>query len=750
MKKYCIYLLGLLATLAVSCTVEPAEVVSVGEGAYTAVIEAAAPSTRTVADENLHVLWSKNDELSIFDKSSWNGEYKLEGEGGTNTGVFTKVEPSGYVAGVELPLVYAVYPYNANNTISNDGVVSVTLPAEQTYAPNSFGPGAATMASIAVGKELKFKNMCGFFAISLCGTAKVKTITFKGNDNEVIAGPATITGAEGEIPTLTMAAEGGKEITLNCTEPVRLGTSPETATVFWFALPPTTFAKGITINVTDANGRTFEKSTTGALEIVRNTKKSTEPLEAFSATKPMFAKFSNMLIRVNQVYNNQNVWYGTVDNYADRDDVDNATWTTSDPTVVDLVTYEGKPNCIKGIAPGKAQVTVEDAEGNYIVIPVEVMPLANKDYDYNYGIELLSNKDLYDPETGLGWNGNGTRFLGDGYAEGTQCYHVKDLHREDPKTGSPKIVYLISQAKFEPVDISAIEHPALYLRLYVSNVDILHMDNANSQIELSSNGADNSEELTWTGGRVFTNWEGQYGEPKFQLKNGWNNIVLPLEYAEGGSEFRPKKVNWFRMYHNPAATYDMTGKDIEFAIDQLRIVDWTEFDTCDNFDQWFDGGTGNNRPCFRAVENLDGHAKVFGAVNDLITGPISNFRIKEWAGRVYSLPVNMDSQNAVFSWWFWVVDAEWFNQCHIKAELSSENVNDAHNWAWGKNPGELNLQNGWNKITYDFKDAEDQSGSATKRTDRKINYFRIVVTPQGGAKSSLHTYYIDDLRVSKK
>ena len=26
MKKYCIYLLGLLATLAVSCTVEPAEV----------------------------------------------------------------------------------------------------------------------------------------------------------------------------------------------------------------------------------------------------------------------------------------------------------------------------------------------------------------------------------------------------------------------------------------------------------------------------------------------------------------------------------------------------------------------------------------------------------------------------------------------------------------------------------------------------------------------------------------------------
>ena len=460
--------------------------------------------------------------------------------------------------------------------------------------------------------------------------------------------------------------------------------------------------------------------------------------------KPMFAKFQDMVIRQGQEYTNQAVWYGTVDAYADREDVPTSTWTSDNESIVAAST-----GSIKGVAAGKANVTIADPDGNKIVIPVEVLAPTNKDYDYNYGIELLSNKALYDSATGLGWNGNGTRYLGDGYADGTQCYHVKDLHRE-AADGTPKTVYLVSQAKFAPVDITAIEHPALYLRLYVSNVDVLRMDTAAAQIELSSNGAD-SEEYTWTGGRVFTNWEGQYGEPKFQLKNGWNNIVLPLEYAElSAGTPRPKAINWFRMYHNPAATYDMTGKDIEFAVDQLRIVDWTEFDTCDNFDQWFDGGTGNNRPCFRAAENKDGHAKVFGAVNDLITGPISNFRLKEWPGRVYSLPVNMDSQNAKFTWWFWVDDAAWFNKCHIKAELSSENVNDAHNWAWGKNPGELNLKNGWNEISYDFKDAEDQSGANTKRSDRKINYFRIVVTPMEGANSSVHTYYIDDLRVSKK
>ena len=165
MKKYCIYLLGLLAMLAASCTVEqPAEVILSGDG-YTAVIEAPA-ATRTVADENLHVLWSKGDQLSIFDQSTWNGQYELKGEGGTNTGEFKKIERTDYHAGMELPYVYAVYPYDEDNNVTNEGVISVTLPAAQTYAPNSFGPGDATMASIAVGKELKFKNLCGFFAVS--------------------------------------------------------------------------------------------------------------------------------------------------------------------------------------------------------------------------------------------------------------------------------------------------------------------------------------------------------------------------------------------------------------------------------------------------------------------------------------------------------------------------------------------------------------------------------------------------------
>ena len=748
MKKY---LFVLLAAFAAACTVvEPVEtVVAVDPDApvFYATIEGAdaAVPTRAYVDDQLRVLWDANDHVSIFNKYTYNLEYKFDGKTGDNAGTFTQVPHEFFVAGNELPLVYAVYPYKEGTTITNDGAISYELPAVQSQLAGSFGIGDNTMVSVTEDNNLLFKNLCGYFGLKLYGKGSVQSITLKGNNDEPLAGVATINGAVGEVPTLTFGYDATKEITVNLPSPVTVGETQETATLFWIVVPPTEFTKGITV-VVKGEDKTTTKVIDKPLTITRNilTEGGFEiDIEHVNA-KPMFAKFNDMVIRVGQNYTNQGVWYGTVDAYNDRDDVEGATWTSSNEAVV-----AAEPGSIKGIAPGKATVKIADAENNYLVIPVEVLPAANKDYDYNYGIELISNKAIRGEGETYGFVGNGTMFLGPGYADGTECYHVKDLHREDAN-GNKKTVYLVSQAKFEPVDITAIEHPALYLRLYVKDASLLHMDGAAAQIELSSNGAD-SEEYTWVGGRVCKNWPGQHADCKFEIKDGWNNIVLPLEYAElSAGTPRPAKINWFRMYHNPSAEFDMTGKDQEFAIDQLRIVDWTEFDTCDNFDQWFDGGTGNNRPCFRAAENLDGHAKVFGSVNELITGPISNFRIKEWAGRVYALPVNMDSSNAKFSWWLWVDDAAFFNKCHIKGELSSENVNDQHNWAWGYNPGDLNLQNGWNEIKGDFAAAQDQSGAATKRSDRKINYFRIVVTPMGDAQPGFHTYYIDDLRVSKK
>ncbi|MBR1575422.1 MAG: Ig-like domain-containing protein [Bacteroidales bacterium] len=453
--------------------------------------------------------------------------------------------------------------------------------------------------------------------------------------------------------------------------------------------------------------------------------------------KPMFAKFSDMLIRVGQEYSNT-VYYGTVDNYAEREDVEGAVWASENEGIATVTS-----GVIKGIAPGKTNVTVTDAIGSKLTIPVEVLAAANKDYDYNYGVEVIDCRDA-----SLAWNKSTSAFsLKDGYVSGTQCM------------GATINGYKVAEVYFtKKVDASSVQHPALYLRVYIDDVSKLTTDSDGADqpyIEIRSTGEVwvpgttafpyvEDPKTLWRMTDIFTNWQNHTDKAKQTLVNGWNNIVLPVESA-ARQDCDLKAITYFRFFQLPGKTY----QPVEFRFDQIRIVDWTEFDSCDNFDQWFDGGTANNRPCYRAAENKDGHDKVFGSENELIVGPISNFRLKEWAGRVYSMPADMDETNSNFTWWFWVDDADFFNKCWITVELSSNNVNDKDNFKWTIDPGKGGLKNGWNQLTHDFASAHLDAG---ERTVRNINYFRLVITPEAsqGAKAGFHTYYIDDLRIVKK
>ena len=741
MKKYCIYLLGLLAVLAASCTVEqPAEVILSGDG-YTAVIEAPA-ATRTVADENLHVLWSKGDQLSIFDQSTWNGQYELKGEGGTNTGEFKKIERTDYHAGMELPYVYAVYPYNEANNVSNEGVISVTLPATQTYAPNSFGPGAATMASIAVGKELKFKNLCGFFSVKLYGNAKVKSITIKGVKNEPIAGAATITAPEeGVIPVLAMAATATKEITLTCAEPVQLGTTEETATTFWIAVPPTEFTSGVTVTVINDKDETFEK-TSNAVTIVRNTKTDTAPLLAFDkAMKPMFAKFSHMTMRVGKKVKNV-VWYGTADDYAHKSDDFDPIWTSLDPAIAS-VNQDGE---IEANAVGETGIKVEDGQGNYITIPVKVIP-TTPTTEYNYGVSVM---DLSRIDAGGGDNYydylklKSSQFeLMDGYVEGTQ------------RMGAKISEYRFIESSFSrhKVDASKIQNPALFIRIYISDPTKLKLSSSNvGEIELRSNGLsvyEDSDEICWPIHTWCADAEGAEPDAKQHLVAGWNNIVLPFSLGKQGhvpGTFDPSKISFFRFYQGTSGPYE----EVTIKFDQVRIVDWTEFESCDNFDVWYDGGTDNNRFIYELdTTNQHEGSACFSATDDLRTSNVSVFRLKmsmaPWQYREYSLPYDMTEDNAQISFWFWVDDAEYFNKQTYTLEISCNGKNDAgENWRWTILPADNHFVNGWNKITKDFSSANKGDG----RNVHKINYLRVVI--ETANPQCAHTYKIDDFRITKK
>ena len=262
-----------LAILAISCSKE-VQVVSdsAQERVFARIESSSEPNTKVFADDKLRVLWDANDRISLFNKYTFNKQYRFKGETGANSGEFEEVNPSAVVTGNELEYVYSVYPYNEGTTISDDGIISLNLPSEQAYKEESFGLGANTMISTTENTNLLFKNLCGYIVLKLYGEdVSVRSITLKGNDNEPLAGPVRVSSAVGDIPSFTFSGSNTQSITLTCPTPVTLGSTAEEATIFWLVVPPTTFSKGFTITVTDSNNGTFEKSTSSEVVVSRNT-----------------------------------------------------------------------------------------------------------------------------------------------------------------------------------------------------------------------------------------------------------------------------------------------------------------------------------------------------------------------------------------------------------------------------------------------------------------------------------------------
>ena len=258
-----------------------------------------APATRTYADEDGKLLWNANDEITLFQGNAYPRQFRFMGETGKNYGEFEEINPpSGVISATPLEANYAIYPYAANTTISNQGQISYTIPAVQPYAKDSFGLGANPMVAVTKNTTdnfLAFKNLCGYFEFSLFGDITVKSIEFKGNNNEKLAGAVTITATNQDDPTFVFADGATETITLDCGDGVELGADAANATKFWFVVPATTYAEGITITIADTEGKKMTKSTSKSITIERST---VQPLNAFEVET--------------NIPNNQ-IWYTSTD-----------------------------------------------------------------------------------------------------------------------------------------------------------------------------------------------------------------------------------------------------------------------------------------------------------------------------------------------------------------------------------------------------------------------------------------------------
>ena len=284
MMKNSLFLLSFYFLLAVSCSVpehDTKEPERFEDNVFYASLESCSdPDTRVYLDENIKILWDEDDQISIFNKTTENQQFLFLGETGDNAGFFDPVTGSSG-SGNPLGFICAVYPYNSSTTISKEGLLTLTLPQEQTYRKDSFGPGANTMVSSTEGSLLKFKNLGGYLVLKFYGKGvSVSSIRIEGHHNEPLSGQATLTPAVGLVPTIAaMSPAAGTSITLNCETPVELGATEEDANVFWIVVPPTSFTEGFKLTVTDPDGKVFITETSANLSIVRNAMLRISPIK---------------------------------------------------------------------------------------------------------------------------------------------------------------------------------------------------------------------------------------------------------------------------------------------------------------------------------------------------------------------------------------------------------------------------------------------------------------------------------------
>lgn len=273
MKKG-LFLQSLIGMLAVSCSVQEMDIpsaASLGDDVFYASLETTSePDTKVYIDENIKILWDEEDLITIFNKTTLNQKFMFAGETGDNSGFFNRVSaPSG--TGSPLGYICAVYPYQSSTSMSSSGVLTLTLPAVQPYREDTFGLGANTMVSATETNTLNFKNVGGYLALKFYGDdVTIASIKLEGNNKERLSGKATVKPSVGSIPNITMSSTAGTSITLNCENPVEVGTTKEDATIFWMVVPPTNFTKGFKLTVTDPDGNVFVKETSANLTIDRN------------------------------------------------------------------------------------------------------------------------------------------------------------------------------------------------------------------------------------------------------------------------------------------------------------------------------------------------------------------------------------------------------------------------------------------------------------------------------------------------
>ena len=208
--------------------------------------------------DGVNAVWDAGDQVSVFFNGGSNECWNYTGPDGASQGTISR---EGTTYRVGSGYFTAVYPYSSSASMSGD-VVTTSIPEVQPYKNASYG--YALMVSYTEDASLQFNYACAFLRLSLSGVGAVKSVSVRGNNDELLAGNVNV-NVFGDVPS-TIVSSGSKIITVS-NGGQTLETLGSEEKDFWIAVAPGTFTKGLEMTVTLANGNTKLVNVSGTVTI---------------------------------------------------------------------------------------------------------------------------------------------------------------------------------------------------------------------------------------------------------------------------------------------------------------------------------------------------------------------------------------------------------------------------------------------------------------------------------------------------
>lgn len=208
--------------------------------------EEESPTKTSVQSDGKSVWWSPEEDINIFYGASESSKFTS-----TNTEPTAKAQFTGilraFTGETETGVAdyfWATYPYNAENTCDGSSVIAL-LPSAQTAKAETFSDKQWLTVARSQGLALSFYAVCAGFRFSVTKEG-ITSVTFKGNNNEILAGKARIGMDADNRPLVLENITEEKEITLSAPK----GQTLVPGTLYYITFFPTTFTQGFTITFT--------------------------------------------------------------------------------------------------------------------------------------------------------------------------------------------------------------------------------------------------------------------------------------------------------------------------------------------------------------------------------------------------------------------------------------------------------------------------------------------------------------------